>query len=622
MTNQHILFLIILTGAVLRFWDYTSIPFTHDEFSAFFRTGFTDFNELIEKGVKVDTHPPGVQIFMNYWRLIFGDAMWVMKLPFTFMGLAAIYLVWRIGKLWYNETVGLISASFMASLQFTIMYSQIARPYISGLFLTLLMVWYWSKLVKKPDTHFWRNGFLFIISGALCAYNHHFSLLFAALVGFSGLFFLPKTHLAKYVLLGVGIFLLYLPNLPLFLTQLEQGGVGTWLAAPENDFLWQFIRYIFHYSWVLLSVAILILLSSFYFKAESFSTKNFVLFLSWFMLPFLIGFFYSKYENPVLQYSVLLFSFPYLFFILFGRLRTFSPKVNLIISTGIITLSIATLTTNRQHYKLFYNSPYRAVLLNQNEAYLKDENTLRIIESYPKMNHYYNEHLGIDSNYVSAHEFNHELEFLQFLEDNHRQYDQLFYGAYSMANSCHFQMIKQFYPTVENTTHYEGGASYLFSKTVTPMPSDNLLLEEQVKKALANGNSLWANPETFSSEYSGSYSISLDSLKVSKNDLIDIQVQLNTDQTDGEVLLVSDITKDGEVLHWSASNVSQFKPEMNGWFTAYHSVHLAVLNLDVEGAVLKTYVYNKSKKEISLNNYSVSHRKGNPYLYGLYEEIE
>ncbi len=96
LTNRHILLLILIVAAILRFWDYFFIPFTHDEFSAFFRTGFTNFHELIEKGVKTDTHPAGVQVFMNYWILLFGEAPWVVKLPFTLMGLAAVFIVYQL----------------------------------------------------------------------------------------------------------------------------------------------------------------------------------------------------------------------------------------------------------------------------------------------------------------------------------------------------------------------------------------------------------------------------------------------------------------------------------------------------------------------------------------------
>jgi hypothetical protein len=621
LTNKHIFILILIVGAILRFWDYTSISFTHDEFSAYFRTGFTDFGELVEKGLKQDTHPPGVQLFMNYWRLFFGDSPWIIKFPFTLMGLAAVYLIWKLGRLWYNETVALISTSFMASLQFTVMYSQLARPYISGLFLTLLMAWHWSKLVKKPEEGFWKNGILFVLAGALSAYNHHFSLLFAAIIGISGLFFIPKKIWWKYALLGFGIFALYIPNLGLFFTQLEMGGVGTWLGAPENDFLWMFIRYIFHFSWVLLGVAIALIIVGLLKKNKSFTWKKFTLFIAWFMIPFLIGFFYSRYKNPVIQYSVLLFSFPYLFFILFGHIKELKPKLNLLISVSIITLSTISLITNRQHYKILYKSPYRAIIKDQNQAAIENKSILRIIDTYPKMNHYYNEHLDVDTTYTWAQNFSSELEFKQYLTQNSRHYDQLFFGAYSKTNNFYIPIIKEYYPTLEHVTDYEGGSSYIFSKARVTEPRKKLLLEQHVAKALINGRSLWVNPEVFYTEYSSSYTIGLDSLELNQNDFIDISTKIKLPSVESEVLLVSDISKDGEVIHWSSTHVNRFETERQEWFLAHHTLPLSVLNLDLKGAVLKTYLYNKSESEVFYDSYTLEIRDGNPYLYGFYEEI-
>ena len=62
-----VLVLILLFAAVLRFWNYFEIPFTHDEFSALFRTQFNSFSELIDKGIKIDGHPAGVQMFLYFW---------------------------------------------------------------------------------------------------------------------------------------------------------------------------------------------------------------------------------------------------------------------------------------------------------------------------------------------------------------------------------------------------------------------------------------------------------------------------------------------------------------------------------------------------------------------------
>ncbi|MDD4384325.1 MAG: glycosyltransferase family 39 protein [Bacteroidales bacterium] len=225
ITNKLTLFLIVLVAIALRFYNYQNIPFTHDEFSALSRTNFNSFSELIDQGVKVDGHPAGIQVFLYYWTKLAGKSeVWV-KLPFMLMGIASVVLVYLIAKMWYNETVALLSTSFVASIQFSIVYSQIARPYISGLFFSMLMAYFWSRIVLKPTKRYYANAAMFVISAALCAYNHHFSLLFAVIVGVSGLFLVRKEFLVKYVICGLLIFILYVPHLSIFFHQLSLGGV-------------------------------------------------------------------------------------------------------------------------------------------------------------------------------------------------------------------------------------------------------------------------------------------------------------------------------------------------------------------------------------------------------------
>ena len=176
-------------------------------------------------------------MFLYYWTKLFGSEAWVVKLPFTVLGILSVWLTYIIGRKWFNESVGLISSAYVASIQFTVMYSQMARPYISGLFLSLLMIYFWSNLIMNPDRNFVRNFTMYIISSALCAYNHHFSLLFAAIVGISGIFLIQRRFLMKYMLAGVLIFVLYIPHLRIFFYQLNVGGIEEWLGKPGNDFL-------------------------------------------------------------------------------------------------------------------------------------------------------------------------------------------------------------------------------------------------------------------------------------------------------------------------------------------------------------------------------------------------
>ena len=127
--KQYALLLVIVAwGSILRFFNLFELPLTHDEFSTLFRTNFSSFDELIEKGVKVDAHPAGLQVFVYYYKSIFGTKEWVLKIPFLIFGVGSIVLIYNLFSKWYNNTLGLISAAYLATLQYFVMYSQIARP--------------------------------------------------------------------------------------------------------------------------------------------------------------------------------------------------------------------------------------------------------------------------------------------------------------------------------------------------------------------------------------------------------------------------------------------------------------------------------------------------------------
>ena len=217
LNNRIIFILILLVSCIFRFYNFSEIPITHDEFSALFRTEYSSFGDLINLGVYPDGHPAGVQVFLYYWVKLVGMTEWLIKLPFTLAGVAAIFFIFKISKVWYNETVGLVSAAFMGSMQIMVMYSQIARPYISGLLFVLSMVYFWSLLIRKPNNNFTRNSILYILSAILCSYNHHFSLLFVAILGVVGLFYIKREVVGYYITFGIVIFICYLPHLPILL---------------------------------------------------------------------------------------------------------------------------------------------------------------------------------------------------------------------------------------------------------------------------------------------------------------------------------------------------------------------------------------------------------------------
>ncbi|MFA7051350.1 MAG: glycosyltransferase family 39 protein, partial [Bacilli bacterium] len=590
LTNKTVLLIILLVAVFLRFYNFFELPFTHDEFSAFFRLQFDSFSELIEKGVKVDGHPAGIQVFLYYWTKLFGQQEWVVKLPFAIFGVSAVYLIYLIGKKWFNETVGLISSAYLASIQFAVMYSQMARPYISGLFFSLLMIYYWGNVVKSPEKDFWKNSILFIVSASLCAYNHHFSLLFAAIVATSGLFFIRREFLIKYLLSCLSIFVLYIPHLNIFFYQLNIGGVEGWLAKPANDFILKFVYYIFNYSIPVVVLTLLVVLFGLRdFRKNDAKARLIILSFVWFILPFLVGFFYSRYVNAVLQFSVLIFSFPLLFFVLFGYMKEKAAKVNLLLVTLILSTCTLTLIFSRKHYSLFFNSVYSQVLTDC-ECFKKErDSTIFIIESHPKISDYYLTKLDIDTSGIDF--FNKSLdikELKKFLVQEHKNHNNLFLGCLSSIQPNIVPLIKDYYPTIEAQKNYFGGTTYLFSKdenktekTISYVSFDEAISDNWTSidtmriislKGQEGNNGYFIFSEN---EWGPTLTLPLKDVILNKNNFIDISVDAKSTESFGDVVLVASLETESEAIYWSGTDFSTYHIDngtMPEWQRFHHSV--------------------------------------------------
>ena len=626
--------IILLVAIGLRFYHLFEIPFMHDEFSALFRLNFNTFSDLIDKGVKIDGHPAGIQVFLFYWTKLFGTDEWTVKLPFLVSGVLSVWLIYKIALLYFNRTVALVVMAFIASMQYTIMYSQIARPYASGLFFTLLTVYFWSLLVKKPEKNFLINSVLYILASTLCAYNHYFSLLFVAIVGISGLFFISGKYLKWYVLSGFTIFLLFLPHFKIFMYQLGIGGLG-WLGKPDNNFIIEYLKYLFHFSWqVYLLVTLLFLYGGAIKDYKQVNLKQSGLFLAWFFVPFLIGFFYSKYGHPVLQFSVLIFSFPYLLFLLFGRIRVQKEFINYIIVSVILLVNISTLVINREHYKIFYHSVYEGIVTDAESVSDKTAKVLEIVDSHPKITDYYCEKHNLDTGFVRYQQFREKVSFQQFLEAKNDQFDMLYLGALSSFDPVLIPIIKQFYPHVEWSNDYFGGSTYLFSKKgAVDKPLTDLDFEEHNKEWNAIDTSRVTDSVSYSgersylynaeTEWGPVYTCKLGDIISNKNDFIDLSVKIKGSALN-DVILVASIEDGGESIYWGGVNGKVFPEEevsRNEWITISHSVKLADSRSTKPNLVLKVLVWNRGRQSFFIDDFKISSRRGNPVLYGLYEDI-
>jgi hypothetical protein len=630
--HHLVLALILLVAAILRFYHFFELPFMWDELSAWSRLHFETFSELISKGVMPDGHPAGVQVFLYYWTHWFGDQEWVIKLPFNLMGLASVLLMYKISDIWFSKESGLIAAAFMASLQFFVLYSPIARPYSSGLFLTLMMVYYWSNYMFRTPKRIYL--LLFVLFAALSAYNHHFSLLFAAIVGVSGLLVIPKNLLKEYVISGFAIFILYIPHLKIFFHQLGIGGIGgdgLWLARPDWSFVLDFFYWAFHFSYFNLAIIVLLSVVSIHFcikKCVYQKAIKIILLLLWVILPLLIGLLYSIYVNPVIQYSMLLFSFPY-FILMISICAGQLPKA-ILYAFIVILMSLNTyqLVYERQHFNIIQNQPFD---LTARLSLEQTEKSFIVFNTIPEYQHYYfNKYQMKDQNSYSIYHQN----------INDQKFDSLLSTRNeNILISCglppHFEnIIRRHFPYVLKRKNTYTMDCYVFSKKNDNKPA---LFSEEVQFtdfSLAKSN--WIADQNrviedsllqhyFSYLEGQEWGVSFhDQLKhYTKNAIIDYEATICADSINIHPLWVMEARNHKDEVFWKGQNLQLLETEKKGHYQSYFSIDTRLIQSEsVEDSLtIKSYIWNKQKDKFKVDYISVSQRPENPIKYALFQKI-
>jgi hypothetical protein len=604
--------LIVSVGIATRFWNYSHVPFTPDEFSALFRTHFDNFADLIKGGVCIDGHPPLIQILIYYLVKLFGEIEWIIKLPFTLFGVGAIIFSYLVGKQWFNHTVGLIVSAFLASMEYTVMYSQIARPYISGLFFALAMVYFWTRLLQQPEKKNIVTTVFYVLFATLCCYNHHFSLLFVALIGMAGLFVLPKKHIVKYIIINASIILLYLPNLPIFFVQFKMGGVEAWLGKPHNDWLIGFIQYLFHFSIMVGIVVIALIIMGWRHPREE-PLKWQIMSAALFLLPFFIGFFYSRHVNAVLQYSSMIFSFTFLLLFLFGQIKKQSGPINVCLVSLILFVNVFTLIKDRQYYQLFYNVNFERVLLDNREAQQKYRPICSVLSWGYYMTYVCNK-FSLKNDFIQLDSVSSSPKVLtRFLQTRVDTCDYLYVGAFAASMPELFPIIRDYYPYICELHDYQAATTAIFSKYNTL--NHEALHEDTI---LFYDSTVYRMDST--QRYSTTVSFPFKELITDKNNFIDISIEVYDNKPDSAVL-VAELLSKGQNIYWAGMPFYQYEAKKDTWQKIHLSLKCSDIYLNYKDIELKVYVWNLCGEDIKTRDLSIKRRDGNPIVYGLLEKI-
>ncbi len=348
--------LVLLFSLFLRVYNFFELSFFRDELSAITRTKYTSFSEVFSKGIiELDTHPPLIQVFLYFWTSIFGYSETAVKLPFLVVSIISLYFLYRVTKAFTQSiSVSLVVTLFFACNQLHLTYSVQCRMYITGFLFALCLVLYWHLWLT---TNLKKYFYLMILFAALGASNHHFNMMFAIIVWVTGLFWTSKEQTKQYVYALLLAILLYSPALYVAICQFTSGDSLTWMGPTEIKFIPKFFEYFFCYNPILYITAILGICLYFYRKKER--SKWITVGFYWFIIVFFIGFMYSYFVSPMIQFHLLISVSPFLVIPIFsGFSRVLNDKKLLLLGVFVTIISIFSLSYSRQHFTLFPKQHY------------------------------------------------------------------------------------------------------------------------------------------------------------------------------------------------------------------------------------------------------------------------
>jgi 4-amino-4-deoxy-L-arabinose transferase-like glycosyltransferase len=221
---------ITLVGAALRLFRLGAQSLWLDEsLSLVFAS--VSLKDSIEAILADGVHPPLYYLVLRLF-LYMGQSEEIARLPSAIFGILTIPPVYEIGRLCFDQKVGLVSALLLSLSPFHVWFSQDARMYAMAAFLTLASVYFFLRLLQGSNWRWWIG---FVICTALGYYTHYFTF-FIALGEFTYLLITFRTHYKLFRKWTLAQAVAFLPLIPwlvaIFTREMSSFGIG-WVPRPE-----------------------------------------------------------------------------------------------------------------------------------------------------------------------------------------------------------------------------------------------------------------------------------------------------------------------------------------------------------------------------------------------------
>lgn len=326
-----------------------------------------------------DTNPPLYFLILHFWRKLFDNNIFFLRLLSTLFVAIGIFFILKIEFLNNSDRLAIFSSFFISTFISFYLIKEI-RPY-SLQFCLGSIAFYLFSLTKKNNKHY----LLLTLINTLLLYVHYYSIFYVGSMIAIELFYLIKQRKYLKGILNLLPFAFFLPWIPAIFNQYKIVFGKFWYQKLTSSAFYQFFLFFYAYEiffLILLGVIFFIffkkkrLLFLDYLEQIHYIKKTIALSLSWFLIPFIaIGFllltdlnipylpryfsltfiplslflaYVIKYANNLQKNIIFLCSF---FVIYFGvnEAKRFNEKFFEIIKGNIILM---------ENYELVFENPF------------------------------------------------------------------------------------------------------------------------------------------------------------------------------------------------------------------------------------------------------------------------
>lgn len=621
IAKEHSAFIVVfLVAAVIRFIPLFSYQYSYDELCGLRNSIYPTWQQMVDYGVKLDTHPILVQLIINVTVKLFGYSEAWVKLPFLLFSLGAIIYAYLFSLKWFGKTPALFTASIFSFSYIFLFYAPLARMYSGGLFFSTALMYYLFEICfndKKKTIHYvWLVVFIL-----LCAFNNHLSALFAFTAAFTGLLLQTKKSILPYIAACAISVVLYLPHWSITMWQFAQGGIGHgqdgWLPAPNKWALFSFLKTVLGSGYTWLMFVMIFAVSLLLTKTKGDSKKRVILLLL-FLVNFAIIYFYSILKAPIYQNSVMLFSAPCFIWFLTSFFVIEKP-VNV---AAVLTVS-AVLLFQSLISKDFFNN----AVLNQNGYEAKEYVRLEDKYGKGKVEAYF---LGSQRYFVIEHELNYKRKFNyhigeefndihSFVETvNNSNADYILVGE---PDHYQLEIIKNKYPYLLDSKQTLNVNYYLFSRLESEKKGNyeeivatSNLMEPKEYEYSYNRDKLLVSNKTFTytvdslDEFCFSVKSDLNKLNLKEGYVILASALVTADVPLDDVGFHFSINNQKDsTLYFSGSDLGQFSVNGSSAYRVYSKIYIGS---DFEywksqQSKLSCFIWNRSKRKFKLSDFKL-----------------